>query len=64
MTIHAHRSRLGRIAEGYEADFILWEAEDPAQIAYEFENVLPRTVFVAGRPVFSGSPPRSAGEPA
>ncbi|MEM7260889.1 MAG: amidohydrolase family protein, partial [Planctomycetota bacterium] len=42
----------GRLAPGLAADFILWECPDPARIVYEFENVIPRTVFVGGRAVF------------
>ncbi len=42
----------GRLAVGLAADLILWECPDPARIVYEFENIIPRTVFVGGRAVF------------
>ena len=45
---------VGRIAEGYQADLVLWERITAAQIAYEFDNTLPRTVFVGGQPWGSG----------
>jgi len=42
----------GRLAVGLAADLILWDCPDPARIVYEFENIIPRTVFVGGRSVF------------
>ncbi|MGE3165473.1 MAG: imidazolonepropionase [Planctomycetota bacterium] len=39
---------VGSLAPGAAADFVIWEAAEPSQIAYEFANDLPRTVFVAG----------------
>ncbi|MEM7165455.1 MAG: imidazolonepropionase [Planctomycetota bacterium] len=41
--------QIGVIAPGAAADLILWEAETPSQIAYEFTNNIPRTVFVGGK---------------
>ncbi|MFN0058816.1 MAG: imidazolonepropionase [Planctomycetota bacterium] len=48
----------GRIVAGQRADLILWDAPAPAHVVYEFENILPRTVFVAGKPVFGMQPER------
>ena len=46
-------NRKGRITKGFDADLILWEAENEAQVVYEFENHIPRTVIAAGRVVTS-----------
>lgn len=40
---------IGVLSPGHAADFILWEVADLPQVAYEFANDLPRTVFVGGK---------------
>ena len=43
------KGAFGVIEPGTAADLILWEANTPSQIAYEFTNNIPRTVFVGGK---------------
>ncbi len=47
---------IGRLQPGQIADLILWECSDVSQIVYQFENVIPRTVFCAGEPVLKPDP--------
>jgi len=38
----------GRIAEGFDADLVLWDIEDPAEIAYGINMIVPEKILVAG----------------
>jgi imidazolonepropionase len=39
----------GAIEEGRRADFVLWDAQDPAELAWQIAGLRPREVFVEGQ---------------
>ena len=44
-------SRKGQVAVGYDADLVLWDIEDPAQLSYGHKLVRPAAIWRGGRRV-------------
>jgi imidazolonepropionase len=60
VTAHAARAlglggRKGRLAEGFDADLVVWDAEAPAELSYWIGGRLARTVVAAGRVIEASS---------
>jgi imidazolonepropionase len=60
VTAHAARAlglggRKGRLAEGFDADLVVWDAEGPAELSYWIGGRLARTVVAAGRVIEASS---------
>jgi imidazolonepropionase len=54
MTCHAARALglgadIGTLETGKCADFAIWDAHDPAELAMQIGTIKPRTVYFAGR---------------
>lgn len=43
--------RKGQLTAGFDADFILWDMEHPAQLSYSINTPCPQTVWVNGKPI-------------
>lgn len=49
--------RKGRVVPGYDADLVIWDTEQPAELSYWIGGRLARTIVVAGRPYTGANPP-------